>query len=223
MKGYQGAIFDLDGTLLDTLGDLADSMNHILRKYELPERTYEEMADFLGNGSAYFLRMASGGKWEGAVFDQRLTEYKEWYQGHMDQKTRAFPGSLELLEELEQKGIRRAVVSNKFDSAAKELCRKHFGDRLDCALGEGSGLRPKPAADMILAAAQTMGLRPEECVFIGDTEVDLAAAKGAGMDCIGADWGFRGKKRLEEAGMERIAESWKELGEMISGESRQKG
>ena len=147
MRPYGGAIFDLDGTLLDTLGDLADSMNYILRKYGLAERTYREMADFLGRGSAYYLEQASGGVWRGEIFDERLEEYKKWYEGHMEEKTAPFCGCLEMLEELGKKGIRRAVVSNKFDSAAKELCRKHFGKRLECALGEGNGLRPKPAAD----------------------------------------------------------------------------
>lgn len=215
MKGYQGAIFDLDGTLLDTLGDLADSMNHILKQYDLPERSYEEMADFLGRGSAYYLDMASGGNWKGTDFDKRLEEYKAWYGSHMDRKTQPFPGCLEMLESLGEKGIKRAVVSNKFDSAAKALCSLHFGERLDCVLGEGNGLRPKPAADMILAAAERMGLTTKECVFVGDTEVDLAAAKAAGMDCIGVAWGFRGRKRLAAAGMERIAESWGELEQMI--------
>lgn len=215
MEGYQGVIFDLDGTLLDTLGDLADSMNHILGKYGLPERSYEELADFLGRGSAYYLEQASGGVWKGELFDERLEEYKEWYGSHMDRKTAPFAGCLEMLEELGKEGIRRAVVSNKFDRAVKELCRRHFGERMECVLGEGNGLRPKPSADMILAAAKEIGLAPEECVFVGDTEVDLAAAQAAGMDCIGAAWGFRGRKRLEAAGMKRIAESWEELEQMI--------
>lgn len=215
MKRYQAAIFDLDGTLLDTLGDLTDSMNTILEKYGLPPCSEQMAAETLGNGSAVFLEKASGGKWQGRIFEERLDEYKKWYETHMDRKTKPFSGCLSMLEEVRKCGMKCAVVSNKFDEAVKVLCRQHFENRLDDAIGEGNGLRPKPAPDMLLAAAEKLGVSIEDCVFVGDTEVDLMTARGAGMDCICVNWGFRKISWLKEHGAERIAESMEELTEMI--------
>ena len=177
---YQAVIFDLDGTLLDTLDDLTDSMNEILRRYGRKGRTREEAAAFLGNGSAVYLKLAAG----------------------------------EPLEDFET----CLVVSNKFDGAVKGLCEKYFGDAVDLALGEGNGLRPKPAGDMVEAAAEQLEVSLIDCLYVGDTEVDLATAKAAGMDCVSVTWGFRTEEQLKEAGATYLVDSVEELEQYLLAE-----
>lgn len=211
MKQYQAVIFDLDGTLLDTLDDLHKSMNVILQKRNLPSRTKEEAASFLGNGSVYYLEQSCAGKLHGQAFADALSEYKAYYQAHMHEETKPYMGMLSLLENLQSKGLKTAVVSNKFDDAVKGLCAKYFGNRLHIAIGEGHGLRPKPAGDMLLAVAKTLGLSLQECVYVGDTEVDIQTAREAGMDCISVTWGFRSKAQLLQSGATVLADTKEEL------------
>ncbi len=207
MKRYGGVIFDLDGTLLDTLEDLTDSMNDILEQYGLARKSLEEMAAYLGNGSAAYLKQAAGEALEPTQFAECLAQYQAHYQVCMQRHTKPFLGICEMLQDLKQQGIRTAVVSNKFDAAVKTLCEQFFGDGLDVMLGEGNGLRPKPAGDMLQAAAQQMQIPLSECVYVGDTEVDLATAKAAEMDCICVTWGFRTKEQLLQCGAETIVET----------------
>lgn len=195
---YQAVIFDLDGTLLDTLDDLTDSMNQILCRYGRKERTREEAAAFLGNGSAVYLKLAAGEPLED--FETCLKEYKAYYKEHMEIKTKPFDGILELLWDLRRAGVKTAVVSNKFDGAVKGLCKKYFGHAIDLAVGEGNGLCPKPAGDMVEAAAKKLGVSLENCLYVGDTEVDLATARAVDMDCVSVTWGFRTEEQLKEEG-----------------------
>lgn len=213
---YQAVIFDLDGTLLDTLDDLTDSMNEILRRYGRKERTREEAAAFLGNGSAVYLKLAAGEPLED--FETCLEEYKAYYKEHMEMKTKPFDGVLELLKDLRQAGVKTAVVSNKFDGAVKGLCEKYFGDAVDLAVGEGNGLRPKPAGDMVEAAAEKLGVSLKNCLYVGDTEVDLATAKAAGMDCVSVTWGFRTEEQLKEVGASCLVDSVEELEQYLLAE-----
>ena len=206
---YQAVIFDLDGTLLDTLDDLTDSMNEILRRYGRKERTREEAAAFLGNGSAVYLKLAAGEPLKD--FETCLEEYKAYYKEHMEIKTKPFDGVLQLLRDLRQAGVKTAVVSNKFDGAVKGLCSKYFGDAVDLAVGEGNGLRPKPAGDMVEAAAEKLEVSLKDCLYVGDTEVDLATAKAAGMDCVSVTWGFRTEEQLKNAGATYLVDSVGEL------------
>ncbi len=213
---YQAVIFDLDGTLLDTLDDLTDSMNEILRRYGRKGRTREEAAAFLGNGSAVYLKLAAGEPLED--FETCLEEYKAYYKEHMEIKTKPFDGVLQLLRDLRQAGVKTAVVSNKFDGAVKGLCEKYFGDAVDLALGEGNGLRPKPAGDMVEAAAEQLEVSLIDCLYVGDTEVDLATAKAAGMDCVSVTWGFRTEEQLKEAGATYLVDSVEELEQYLLAE-----
>ncbi len=206
---YQAVIFDLDGTLLDTLDDLTDSMNEILRRYGKKERTREETAAFLGNGSAVYLRLAAGEPL--TDFEACLEEYKAYYKEHMEIKTKPFDGVLRLLHDLRQAGVKTAVVSNKFDGAVKGLCSKYFGDAIDLAVGEGNGLRPKPTGDMVEAAAEQLKVSLKDCLYVGDTEVDLATAKAAGMDCVSVTWGFRTEEQLREVGASCLVDDVEEL------------
>lgn len=211
MKPYQGVIFDLDGTLLDTLDDLTDSMNFILSKYDFPSCSKAQAASYLGYGSKVYLEKATGGQLASEAFTDCLEKYKAYYAAHMEEKTKPFVGMLPLLENLQGAGIYTAVVSNKFDAAVKGLCSQYFGKCLDFAVGEGNGLRPKPNGDMLQAVVQKWGITLQDCVYVGDTEVDLQTAKNANMSCVAVSWGFRTKAQLLEFGAKCIADTPEDL------------
>lgn len=215
MKQYQGVIFDLDGTLLDTLDDLTDSMNTILQEYGLPSCTKVQTASYLGYGSKVYLEKASGGKLNPKQFADCLDTYKAYYAAHMNDKTKPFSGILPLLETLQNQGIYTAVVSNKFDAAVKGLCQQYFGNRIDFAIGEGNGLRPKPSGDMLQSVVQKWGIALQDCIYIGDTEVDLQTAENAHMPCIAVSWGFRTKQQLMDFGAKHIVDTPKELKNLL--------
>ncbi len=220
MKRYQGVIFDLDGTLLDTLDDLTDSINFILQQYGLPSCSKIQTASYLGYGSQVYLEKASGGKLNPEQFAECLDTYKTYYAAHMNQKTKPFSEILPLLESLQQAGIYTAVVSNKFDAAVKGLCQQYFGNRIDFAIGEGHGLRPKPNGDMLQAVAKKWGIALQDCIYIGDTEVDLQTAKNANMPCIAVSWGFRTKNQLLDFGANCIVDTPEELKNILLGKDR---
>ena len=178
---FQFVFFDLDGTLLDTLDDLRDSVNTILGRHDLPPITRPEAAHFLGNGAAHLVHSALKG----------------------------------MLADLKRAGVRMAVVSNKPDPAVKELNTAFFGEELEAAIGEKPGVRRKPAPDTLFEAMRLMGAERENCVYIGDTEVDIQTAKNAAMPCISVSWGFRSVSELKEAGAEIIADSAEELKKIL--------
>lgn len=219
MKQYKGVIFDLDGTLLDTLDDLKDSMNTILAKHGFPLINCKEAAAFLGNGSETFLQKSLGKQLPEAEFASYLDEYKAYYKEHMECKTRPYEGVWNLLASLQAAGIKTAVVSNKFDRAVKDICAKYFTGLLDFAIGEGNGLCPKPSVDMPKKAASNMGVLLQDCVYVGDTEVDIATAQAVHMNCISVTWGFRTEEQLLAAGAEMLVANIKELEEILLKES----
>lgn len=197
---YETVIWDLDGTLLDTLADLTASTNAALAAFGYPPRTLAQIRQVVGNGAANQIRKSLP---EGAAdFDAVLAFYKAHYQAHCNEATRPYPGILEALDTLKARGIKMAVVSNKPDAATKALCRCHFGDRLDAAVGECAGVRRKPAPDSVLRALELLG---GPAVYIGDSEVDIATADNAGLDCICVGWGFRSAEALLDAGAAVIA------------------
>ena len=213
----EGILFDLDGTLLDTLEDLTDSVNVTLQAHGFPLRRKEEIRRFLGNGSEALLRAALPKGTEASVFAACLAEYQAYYQAHMEEKTAPYAEILPLLERLRENGLRLGVVSNKFDTAVKGLCEKYFAGRIDAAAGEreAEGIRRKPAPDMVLTAAKRLGVRPERCLYIGDSEVDIQTAKNAGRECISVCWGFRDEAFLKQAGASRLVHSPRELLQLI--------
>ena len=187
-----GILWDLDGTLLDTLEDLMDGVNYALQQFELPPRTYEEIRQFVGNGAANLISRAVEGRAdEKAVLDT----FKTYYNAHCQVKTRPYDGVLEALAQLGEK-YPMAIVSNKPDSAVKPLCEQYFPGIY--SLGERAGCPRKPAADMVFAAMKDIGV--ETCVYVGDSEVDIATAKNAGVECLSVLWGFRDKDVLIDAG-----------------------
>ena len=217
MGKYKAVLFDLDGTLLDTLDDLTDSVNVILEKYGFSRRERKEVRSYLGNGSERLMRAVLPKNINEADFAKYLEEYKAYYEGHKEEKTGPYPRIPELLWELHRRGLKIGVVSNKFDLAVKGLCKKYFSPCIDGAVGEmeSAGIRRKPAPDMVFAAAEWLGVAIEDCLYVGDSEVDILTAENAGMDCVSVCWGFRDEGELREAGAKRLAHTAAELRKII--------
>ena len=217
MGRYQAVLFDLDGTLLDTLEDLTDSVNAILKKYGFPLRNREEIRRFLGNGSERLMREALPKDISEMDFAKYLAEYQAYYKAHMEVKTAPYDGILRLLGELRHAGFKIGVVSNKFDLAVKGLCEKYFPGDIDAAAGERErdGIRRKPAPDMIFTAAERLGVQPADCLYVGDSEVDILTAKHAGLDCVSVTWGFRDAAFLRAAGATHLVHTAEELKHFI--------
>ena len=212
---YQAVLFDMDGTVLDTLGDLANACNHTLRAFGLPERTRTEIAHFLGNGAAWLISHAVPEGTDEARVREILAAYQPWYDAHCDILTSPYPGILELMRALRAAGVRQAVVSNKQDSAVQLLSELHFPGLLDFTVGESATVRRKPNPDAVLAALAAMGVSKEDAVYVGDTEVDIETAKNAGMDCIVCAWGFRDEDWLIACGAKTIIHRPEELLEIL--------
>ena len=219
MKSIKAVIFDLDGTLLNTLDDLTDAVNATMRLFSYPERTIDEVRQFVGNGVERLIELSVPGGRDDPNFDRAVTEYRAYYPAHSEIKTAPYPGVAEMLRVLEDAGIRCAVVSNKPDKTTKALCRKFFPDiTLAAGENEAAGIRRKPAPDMVEHAVSELGLRVEDCVYVGDSEVDIETANNAGMDVISVLWGFRDRAYLESAGGKCFAETPEELCNRIFGE-----
>ena len=202
-----GIIFDLDGTLLDTLGDLCDSTNYALRVHGHPVRTLEEVRRFVGNGIGNLILRAAP---EGADTDAVLRTFREYYHAHSQVKTCPYGGIPEALEAIRKK-YPVAVVSNKVDSAVKPLCETFFPGVY--ALGEMPGCPRKPAPDMVYRAMADIGV--EKCLYVGDSEVDVTTAANAGVECLCVTWGFRDKEQLVAAGGKYFCDEPKDLLRMI--------
>jgi phosphoglycolate phosphatase len=185
-------IFDLDGTLLDTLDDLKDATNAALDAFGYPKRSLEEVRQFVGNGAARLLAQAVP---EGADSAPVLSWFKKYYDTHCRIKTAPYPGILEVLKQIDGK-YPMAIVSNKPDTAVKALCADYFPGIF--AIGEHPGCPRKPAADMVMQAMDAIGAT--SCIYVGDSEVDVETAKNAGVPCLSVLWGFRDRALLEQAG-----------------------
>ena len=214
---YQIALFDLDGTLLDTIEDLKDAVNHELAAGGDPLRTLEEVTGFVGNGLRnLMLRALPAGRSEEEI-DRRTAGMKAYYSTHSRVKTRPYPGIQELLRDLRAAGVAVGVVSNKADSVVQELCESYFPGGVDAAVGEIAGLPRKPAPDTVELALRRMGRDKTGAVYIGDSEVDVATARNAGLPCLSVTWGFRPRAVLEEAGAPALIDSVEELRRAILG------
>ena len=179
-----GILFDLDGTLLNTLEDLKDAVNFVLRSYNCPERTLEEVRTFIGTGAKNLIRKALPGKENDPPLEQALADYQVYYNAHSQVKTRPYDGILEALAYLRAK-YPVAIVSNKPDVPVKSLCKDYFDDVY--ALGEVADLPRKPAPDMLFKAMKDIGV--DRCIYVGDSEVDVITAGNAGMPCLSVTWG----------------------------------
>ena len=199
-------LFDLDGTLLNTLDDLADATNATLAHFGCPARTVEEVRRFVGNGAERLLRQALPGKADDPEVSEVLAYFKPYYAAHSQLKPRPYDGILEALAEVKQ-AFPVAIVSNKPDNAVKILCSQYFGDVY--AIGESSACPRKPAPDMVHKAMAAIGA--DSCIYVGDSEVDVITAKNAGVKCLSVLWGFRDKKTLEEAGATHFCDDPKKM------------
>lgn len=198
-------IFDMDGTVLNTLDDLTTSVNYVMDKFGFPNRTVEEYRRAFGNGirRAIELNVPEGTSKE--TIDEMLPVFKQYYDKHCLDKTRPYDGILELMKELKKRGYKMAIVSNKIDSAVKELNKKFFSEAIDVAIGESPGINRKPAPDSVIEALKELGSTKEEAIYIGDSEVDFQTAVNSGLPCILVLWGFRDKDYLEEIGADVFA------------------
>ena len=201
-----GILFDLDGTLLNTLEDLRDAVNFVLRSYGCPERTLEEVRTFIGTGAKNLIRKALPGKENDPPLEQVLADYQVYYNAHSQVKTRPYDGILEALTYLRAK-YPVAIVSNKPDVPVKSLCKDYFGDVY--ALGEIADLPRKPAPDMLYKAMKDIGV--DRCIYVGDSEVDVITAGNAGAPCLSVTWGFRDQACLEAAGGKHFCHDPKDL------------
>ena len=212
---YKAVLFDMDGTLLDTLEDMCDSTNHALAQMGYPLRGIEEIRRFIGNGAEKQIRRAvPEGTSEGKIMET-LAAFRAYYQDHCQIKTKVYDGLLDVLSELKEKGVKMAVVSNKPDAAVKKLSREYFGDRLDYAIGPSDGVRCKPYPDMAEEALKALGVEKKDAVFVGDSEVDVQTGLNAGLDVIAVSWGFRSREVVIEAGASKIADNASELEKLI--------
>ena len=211
MKGYKAYIFDLDGTLLDTLEDLADAVNFGMRESGFPERSLEEVRSFVGDGMRLLVKRAAPSGTSEEMLEGTFKAFKDYYSVHYMDKTKPYPGIEAMLRALKAQGKRLCVISNKVDYAVKLLMDQFFPGFFETVLGEREGIRRKPAPDSLLAVMEELGLSKEECVYIGDSDTDILTAKNAGIDPISVSWGFRTEEFLKEHGAEKIVNKVEDL------------
>ena len=209
-------IFDLDGTILNTLEDLADSVNYALSVNQLPTRTLQEIRSFVGNGIRKLVDRAVPKDCEETVGNKVFADFGTHYKEHCADKTRPYDGILELLANLQDKGYRLAVVSNKADFAVQELCETYFPGKFSYVVGEREGIRRKPSPDSVLEVLEKLQVKKEEGVYVGDSEVDAQTAKNAGMDMICVEWGFRERDFLMEQGAKNFVTQPEEILDFLS-------
>ena len=205
------AVFDMDGTILNTLDDLMDSTNFALKNNGLKERSLEEIRFFVGNGIQKLIERAVPQGTSKEVFEKVFADFKSHYKIHCADKTSYYDGIPSVIQTLRKMGVKTAVVSNKADFAVQELVEVYFKGLFDVALGERAGVSKKPSPDMVNAALSVLGVEKESAFYIGDSDVDFETAKNSSLDFIGVSWGFRGRKFLENLGAKNIIDSPEEL------------
>lgn len=212
---YQTVVFDLDGTLLDTLEDLYLSVNRALEAHGLAKRTRDEVRLATGNGIARLIRICAGPACDQALYEKVFADFKADYATHSMDHTAPYAGVPQVVVALKEAGVHVAVVSNKADFAVQTIINDTFPGVFDCVMGENeaAGIRKKPAPDMVWAALERMGVSaaPGDFVYVGDSEVDLAAAANLGCSCITCTWGFRDAAWLVSQGANVLVDNPKEL------------
>jgi len=197
MYRYDAVLFDLDGTLLNTLDDLTDALNHTMRHFDHPTHTTEEVRAFVGNGVRKLIERALPDD-AFAETETAVREFKRYYTAHCNVRTHPYEGILEAMTALDEVGVKLAIVSNKNDEAVQALSHTYFGSLVSVAIGGRDGVPRKPAPDMPLAALQAIAAEPERTLYVGDSDVDFHTALNSGMDCMLVGWGFRDPEKLEE-------------------------
>ena len=208
-------IFDLDGTLLNTLDDLHKSFNYALKCFGYKQRTLEEIRNFVGNGIMNAMQRALPHFVSDKEFNDIMLVFENYYQNHMGDVTKPYDGILPMLRELKQKGYKTAVVSNKFDSAVKGLCENYFGNLIQYAIGESFDIRKKPESDGILKVIKELNSSLETAIYAGDSDVDILTAKKVKIPCISVLWGYRNKEFLRQNGAKIFAEKPEDILKII--------
>jgi len=216
MKKYDTVIFDLDGTLLNTLEDLTNSVNFALVLYGFPCRKMAEVRSFLGNGAARLMELSLPDGTNNLQYEKCLADFRTHYSENMQNKTDAYKGIMELLAQLSKEDYKIAIVSNKFDKAVKELNQVYFGKYIKVAIGESENVAIKPAPDTVFKALEELGSTVDKALYVGDSEVDVKTAKNCGIMCVGVTWGFRDREVLEQNGADYIIDRPQELLKIIA-------
>ena len=209
-------IFDLDGTLLNTLDDLSSSVNYALRQHGLAERSQAEVRQFLGNGIRRLIEQSVPAGTDEQKTEDVFQTFRSHYLEHSLDQTRPYDGIEDLLHQLNDMKVATAIVSNKLDPAVKELHQHFFSDTIQVAIGETKTIRRKPAPDMVDECIRLLGCDRQTCLYVGDSEVDLQTARNAGLPCLSVSWGFRDKKQLIEAGATTIIDRPDELIDILT-------
>ena len=211
---YDAIFFDLDGTVVDSLQDIADAVNHTMRHFDLPERTADELKPHLGWGVDHLMHAILPDLSQARV-DEVLDHYRPYYARHAGDKSRPFDGIPGIMERLKASGLLLAILSNKPDAAVQPLVRRYFSGLVSLAVGELPNVRRKPHPDMVEAAARRLNMPLARCLYVGDTEVDIDTAKNAGIDCACVTWGFRTREQLKQAGASIIVDTPEALASYI--------
>ncbi len=212
---FDTAIFDLDGTILDTLNDLRDSVNYALLTNDLPTRSTDEVRAFVGNGIRLLIERAVPENTQEEIINKCFVDFKAHYKNNSANLTKPYPEIICVLKELKSRGVKIAVVSNKADFAVQGLVLRYFPDVFHFAVGEKEGVRRKPCPDSVFAAMEYLKADKNKTIYIGDSEVDIETAKNSGIPCIAVTWGFRDKSVLESLEPEYIIDKPSQITEIV--------
>lgn len=212
-------IFDLDGTILNTLDDLTDAVNFAMASHGFPTHSADKIKTFVGNGIRKLVERSVPQNCSEEILNESFLDFCRYYEAHMNDKTAPYDGIEELLKELQEAGFKTAVVTNKADFAAQALCKKMFGDLITVTVGANDNIRHKPCPDGTLKALEFLGESAENSYFVGDSDVDVKTAENAEIDFIGVLWGFRDKAVLKSAGATEFAENMQELKRLLIGKN----
>ena len=215
MSNIKAVVFDLDGTLLNTLTDLAASCNRALVQMGRPTRTVDEVKSFIGNGARLLCNRLVGLDAPEETVNECLRLFQADYNIHLNDNTAPYPGIMNMLKTLRENGVACAVVSNKYDAATRAICKLYFGDLIPVTIGEGNGISKKPCPDGTNKALELMGVSAEQALYVGDSDTDVETAHNANLFCVGVTWGFRSRQVLEMAGAESIIDQPDELLDII--------
>lgn len=221
VENIRAVVFDLDGTLLNTLEDLANATNWALQHNGLPERTIDEVRRFVGNGVRRLIERAVPAGTEAALLEQVFADFKTYYVSHCQDCTCLYDGIPEMLEQLKAGGYKMAIVSNKLQAGVDELYEFYFRETIEVAVGEREGIRRKPAPDMVETALKELGISADEAVYVGDSDVDLQTARNSGLACISVLWGFRDRDFLVEHGATCMVERPAEIVSLLNRQESQ--
>lgn len=213
---YKTVIFDLDGTLLNTLDDLCDSLNYALQEHNYPTHTLDEVKFFVGSGIKVMLERALPQGIDN--FEDVYQTFMSHYEKNKTNKTAPYQGSYEAIKKLSEMNIKMAIVSNKYQKGVEEICQPLFGKYIKVMVGEQPGLNKKPSKDMVIYAIEQLDSNLEEAIYVGDSDIDVLTAMNSNIPCIGASWGFRGEKLLKKYGSTYIANTFQDIISIISDE-----